>query len=155
MIGESKLGGPEYPEAPAASEIEAEVEREHAARVEAHQAAGGWGPESAVRLASLTSRIAKLQRQSPIGPVAATLAVLVGVADVALAGFSIAGAFTGNGDMADEGVLVLLAMFVPTVWAAWTLALVVQRRREHLYRAERDRLRLQRGCGDPACARCA
>jgi hypothetical protein len=51
-------------------------------------------------------------------------------------------------------VLLLLAMFVPTVWAAWTLAGLVQRRREHVYRAECERLRLARSCGDPDCARC-
>jgi hypothetical protein len=154
MIGESKLGDPEYPDAPTMNDAEAEAEREHAAKAEAHQAESGWGPESAVRLASLTSRIAKLQRQPPIGPVQAALAVLAVVADVGFAGFAITCALTGKGDLADEGVLILLAMFVPTVWAAWTLAGLVQRRREHVYRAEREQLRLARSCGDPHCARC-
>jgi len=154
MIGESKLGGPEYPEPPDA-EPEAEADREHAAKVEAHQAESGWGPESAVRLASLTSRIAKLQRQPPIGPVQAALAVLAMLADVGFAIFAITCAISGDGDLADEGVLILLAMFVPTVWAAWTLAGLVQRRRIHVYRAQRALLRLDRGCGDPDCERCA
>jgi hypothetical protein len=155
MIGESKLGGPEYPEPPSATEAEVEAEREHAARVEAHQAKTGWSPESTVRLTSLTSRIAKLQRQPPIGPVQAGLAVLAVLADVGFATLAIMSALAGDGDLADEGVLILLAMFVPTVWAAWTLAGLVQRRREHVYRAERDRLRRARGCGDPGCKRCA
>jgi len=154
MIGESKLGGPEYPEPPSATDAELEAKREHAARVEEHQAKTGWSPESAVRLASLTSRIAKLQRQAPIGPVQATLAVLAVLADVGFATLAIMSAVGGNGDLADEGVLVLLAMFVPTVWAAWTLAGLVQRRRIHVYRAERERLRQARGCGDPGCERC-
>jgi hypothetical protein len=64
-------------------------------------------------------------------------------------------AIGGDGDLADEAVLILLAMFVPTVWAAWTLAGLVQRRRVHVYRAERERLRLARSCGDPDCERCA
>jgi hypothetical protein len=154
MIGESKLGGPEYPDAPTATEAEADAEREHAAKAAAHQAETGWGPESAVRLASLTSRIAKLQRQPPVGPFQGVLAVLALVADAGFAGFAITCALSGQGDLADEGVLMLLAMFVPTVWAAWTLAGLVQHRREHVYRAERERLRLARSCGDPSCARC-
>lgn len=154
MIGESKLGGPEHPDASTANEDEDE-ERRHAARVAAHQARSGWGPEAAVELASLTSRLGKLQRQSPIGPVPAALAVLVLITDVALAGFAITCAVTGSSDRADEGVLFLLSMFVPTVWAAWTLARLVQRRHENFYRAGRDRLRLARGCGDPECERCA
>lgn len=153
MIGESKLGGPEYPESEA--EPESDAERDHAERVEKHQAETGWSPESVVRLASLTSRIGKLQRQPPIGPVQATLAVLAMVADLGFAIFAITCAISGNGDLADEAVLILLAMFVPTVWAAWTLAGLVQRRRVHLYRAERERLRRDRGCGDPDCERCA
>jgi hypothetical protein len=155
MIGESKLGGPEQPSAmELEAEAEAEAERAHAARVEAHQASTGWGPESALRLAALTSRIAKLQRQSSVSRVEAVVAVLVGVADLGLAGFALTGALAGAGGMADEAVLTLLALFVPTVWAAWTLTSVVQRRREHVYRAERDRLLRDRGCGDPACPRC-
>jgi hypothetical protein len=51
-------------------------------------------------------------------------------------------------------VLVLLALFVPTVWASWTLTSFIQGRREHVYQAERDRLLRDRGCGDPACKRC-
>jgi hypothetical protein len=151
MIGESKLGGPEYPEPPTATA----AEREHADRVAAHQAETGWSPEFEVRLASMTSRIGKLQRQPPIGPVQATLAVLAVVADLGFAIFAIMTAIGGDGDLADEAVLILLAMFVPTVWAAWTLAGLVQRRRVHVYRAERERLRLARSCGDPDCERCA
>jgi hypothetical protein len=154
MIGESKLGGPEHPELSRETEVEAEKVREHAAAVEAHQAESGWGPDSAVRLAALTFRIGKLQRQAPIGRVEAVLAVLVGITDVVLAGFAIACALTGHSDRADEGVLLLLAMFVPTVWATWTLVRLAQSRREHVYRAERERLRLARSCGDPDCARC-
>ena len=67
MIGESKLGGPEYPEPPSVMEAEADPEQEHTARVDEHRAKMGWSPESAVKLASLNSRIAKLQRQPPIG----------------------------------------------------------------------------------------
>lgn len=154
MIGESKLGGAESPDPSVMLDVEADEERAHAASVEAHRAVSGWGPQSAVELASLTSRIGKLQRQSPIGAVPAVLAVLVGVADLAFAGTAIVSAVAGNGDRADEGVLFLLAMFVPTVWAAWTLARLVQSRREHLYRAERERLRLAGSCGDPDCVRC-
>lgn len=152
MIGESKLGGPEHPEPP---DAEAEAEREHAAKVEAHRAETGWTPESAVRLAWLTSRIGKLQRQPAIGPVPATLAVLAVVADAGFAVYAIICAVSGNGGRADEGVLFLLAMFVPTVWAAWTLAGMIQHRRIHAYRAEREQLVLDRGCGDPDCARCS
>jgi hypothetical protein len=76
------------------------------------------------------------------------------VAAPLFAGLAITCALSGKGDLADEGVLMLLAMFVPTVWAAWTLAGLVQRRREHVYRAECERLRLARSCGDPDCARC-
>ncbi|HEY0536225.1 MAG TPA: hypothetical protein VGD29_31960 [Actinoplanes sp.] len=155
MIGESKLGGPEYPEPPTVSAAEERASREHAARVEAHQAKTGWSPESAARLAALTSRIAKLQRQPPVGPVQATLAVLAVLADLGFAVFAVTCAVGGKGDLADEAVLMLLAMFVPTVWAAWTLAGLVQRRREHVYRAERERLHLARGCGDADCRRCA
>jgi hypothetical protein len=155
MISESKLGGPEYPEPPSVMEAEADPEQEHTARVEEHRAKVGWSPESAVKLASLNSRIAKLQRQPPIGRVQGALAVFVVVADLGFAIFATACAITGAGDRADEAVLMLLAMFVPTVWAAWTLAGLVQRRREHVYRGERERLRLAGGCGDPDCARCA
>jgi hypothetical protein len=175
MIGDFKLGDPEpdamtfvaasAPAGPATSASAGTAtsasagpatgaERDHAAQVAAHEAATGWGPESAVRLASLTSRIAKLQRQSPIGAGQATVAVLVGLADLALAGLAIVCTFTGNGELASTGVLILLAMFVPTVWAAWTLTRLVQGRREHVYRAELDRLRRDRGCGDPDCPRC-
>lgn len=154
MIGESKLGGPEHPKGLSADEIAAEDARAHADKVEAHRAESGWAPEHEVRLASLTSRVAKLQRQSPIGPAQAALAVLIGVTDLALAGFSLTCALTGAGDLADEAVLLLLAMFVPTVWAAWTLVRLVQRRHERAYREERERLRLARSCGDPDCARC-
>jgi hypothetical protein len=159
MIGDFKLGDPE-PDAMTSVAASATAgpatgaERDHAAQVAAHEAVTGWDPESAVRLASLTSRIAKLRRQSPIGAGQATIAVLVGLADLALAGLAIVCTFTGNGDLASMGVLILLAMFVPTVWAAWTLTRLVQGRREHVYRAERDRLRRDRGCGDPDCPRC-
>ena len=152
MIGESKLGGPEHPEPPDAA---AQADQEHAAKVEAHRAESGWGPEPAVELASLTSRLAKLQRQPPIGPVQAALAVLALLADLGSAIFAVTCAISGDGDLADEGVLILLAMFVPTVWAAWTLAGLVQRRRVHVFRARRAQLRLDRGCGDPGCGRCA
>jgi hypothetical protein len=152
MIGESKLGGPEYPEPP--EETPKPADREHAARVEAHQAETGWNAESTVKLLSLTSRIAKLQRQPPVGPVQATLAVLAMVADAGFAVLALTSAIGDHGDLADEGVLALLAMFVPTVWAAWALTGLVQGRREHVYRAERERLRLARSCGDPDCARC-
>jgi hypothetical protein len=154
MIGESKLGSPEQPDLITATDVEVDEVREHAASVEAHQAESGWGPDSAVRLAALTFRIGKLQRQPRIGRVEAVLAVLVVITDLALAGFAITCALTGAGDRADEGVLFLLAMFVPTVWAAWTLVRLVQSRREHVYRAERERLRLAKSCGDPDCARC-
>lgn len=163
MIGDFKLGDPEpdamtadsaSASAPASAGPATGAERDHAARVAAHEAATGWGPESAVRLAALTSRIAKLQRQLPVGAGPATIAVLVGLADLALAGLAIVCTFTGNGDLAGTGVLILLAMFVPTVWAAWTLTRLVQGRREHVYRAERDQLRRDRGCGDPDCPRC-
>jgi hypothetical protein len=152
MIGESKVGDPVDPEPPTLTE--AEVEDEHTARVRDHRAASGWGPESEARLARLTSRIGKLQRQPPIGRVPAALAVLTVLADLGFAGFAITCALTGAGDLADEGVLILLAMFVPTVWAAVTLAGLIERHRERFYRAERVRLRLARGCGDPDCARC-
>jgi hypothetical protein len=81
--------------------------------------------------------------------------VLAVVADLGFAIFAIMSAIGGDGDLADEAVLILLAMFVPTVWAAWTLAGLVQHRRVHVYRAERERLRLARSCGDPDCERCA
>jgi hypothetical protein len=152
MIGESKLGGPEHPEPPTTTGTEAQ--HAHAARVQAHQARTGWGPESEARLTSLISRIGKLQRQPPVRPVHAALAVLAVLADLASAVFAITCALIGRGELADEAVLLLLAMFVPTVWAAWTLAGLVQRRREHVYRAERVRLRLARGCGDPDCPHC-
>ncbi len=154
-VGERSTARIAEPAAATAAEPGTGAERDHAARVAAHEAATGWGPESAVRLASLTSRIAKLQRQSPVGGGPATIAVLAVLADLALAGLAIAGAVLGNDDLVDAGVLTLLAMFVPTVWAAWTLTRLVQRRREHLYRADRDRLRLDRGCGDRACSHCA
>jgi hypothetical protein len=133
---------------------EADVQRDHADRVEAHETTTGWSPERAVRLASLTSRIAKLQRQVPVTAFAAVVAFLVGVADLALAGFAILWTFTGSGARAEAVVLILLAMFVPTVWAAWILTRLVQRHRVHKYRAECDRLRRDRGCGDPTCAQC-
>src|ERR1700761_5410846 len=44
MIGESKLGGPEYPEPPAPDQAEADAERDHAERVGKHQAETGWSP---------------------------------------------------------------------------------------------------------------
>jgi hypothetical protein len=133
---------------------ETEAQRDHAALVAAHEAATGWSPERAVRLASLTSRIAKLQRQMPVTAGTVVVAFLAGAADLALAALAIVWAVTGNGDRAEAGVLILLAMFVPTVWAAWILTRLVQRRRVHTYRAERERLRRDRGCGDLTCARC-
>jgi uncharacterized membrane protein YdbT with pleckstrin-like domain len=143
------------PAARKAEPQEAGTQQEHAARVQAHEAATGWGPEHVVRLASLTSRIAKLERQAPVTTLAAVVALLVGTADVLLAAVAIVAALTGDGDRAETGVLIVLSMFVPTVWAAWILTRLVQRRRVHAYRAERERLRRNRGCGDLHCARCA
>ena len=157
MIGDFKLGDPQPDAMTSAGPVagpEADAERDHAARVAAHQAATGWGAESAVRLASMTSRIAKLRRQAPVGPVPAAFAVLAGLADLALSGLAIAGAVLGHDNLVAGGVLTLLAMFVPTVWAAWVLTRVVQRRRVHTYRAEREQLRRDRGCGDLTCHQC-
>jgi hypothetical protein len=154
MISESKLSGPELPDPPSAAEILAEDRRVHAAKVEAHQAESGWGPESAVRLADLNFRLGRIQRQPPIGPVPAALAVLAMAVDLALAGFATTYAVSGDGNRADEAVLGLLAMFVPTVWAAWTLVRLVQRRHEPAYRAEREQLLRDRSCGDPDCDHC-
>jgi hypothetical protein len=128
---------------------------EHAERVAEHQAAAGWSPESGVRLTSLTARIAKLQRQSPVGAGPAALAGAIGVAELLLAAFALGAALTGDLDRADAAVLILLATFVPAVWAAWTLTRLVQHRRRRGYQAELDLLRDARGCGDRSCPECA
>jgi hypothetical protein len=128
---------------------------EHAERVAEHQAATGWSPESGVRLTSLTARIAKLQRQSPVGAGPAVLAGAIGVAELLLAAFALGAALNGDLDRADAAVLILLATFVPAVWAAWTLTRLVQHRRRRGYQAELDLLRNARGCGDQSCPECA
>jgi uncharacterized membrane protein YuzA (DUF378 family) len=102
----------------------------------------------------LPARIAKLEPRRPATIGHAVTAGLIGVVDLSLLATMCGGAIAGNGERAVLGLLGLMLMLWPTVWASWTLLRITRQRQRRTDITEREELLQARGCGDPYCPQC-